>query len=151
MRIVSLPAAGAILATSLIGCATQHGSESAVSSTQGTSLVRTAQVTNVRDVTVSGGASSGVGSFIGSVLGGVAGSNIGSGHGSTAASIGGAVAGGVAGHAVQKSAATTKATELTVRFANGELGTYNVDPAETFRVGDTVKVITTQGKTRITH
>jgi outer membrane lipoprotein SlyB len=151
VRIVSLPAAGAVLATTLIGCAAQHGPESVVSSTQGTSIVRTAQVTNVRDVTMSGEASTGAGSLIGSVLGGIAGSSIGSGHGSTVASIGGAVAGGAAGHAVQKSAATTKATELTVRFANGDVDTYNVDPAETFRIGDTVKVITTQGKTRITH
>lgn len=150
MRIVSL-AAAMLLAAALASCATRQAAPSSVSSTQGTARVQTAQVIKIRDVTVRGGTSSGIGSFAGSVLGAIAGSNIGAGHGRTAASVGGAVAGGVAGHEIQKAGAASTVTELTVRFANGDERTYNVGPSENFRIGDTVQVITSQGKIEVTR
>ena len=120
-------------------------------STQGTTLVQTAQVTDVRDVTVRGGRPSGVGSFVGAILGGIAGSRIGSGNGSSAAGIGGAVAGGMAGQRVEESGMSNSATELTVRLANGDVRIYRVDRAEQFRIGDTVKLTTSNGITRVTQ
>lgn len=148
MRTVSL---GAVTLLAIAGCATQQAPQPLVSSTQGSTLVQTGQVTNVRDVTVSGGHSSGVGALVGGVLGGLAGSTIGGGYGSTAAAVGGTVAGGVAGQKLARAGATTKTTELTVRLSSGEERTYNVDPGESFRIGDTVKITTREGHTRITR
>jgi len=122
-----------------------------VVSTQGTTLVQTGQVINVRDVTIRGGRPSGIGAFAGAVLGSVAGSTIGSGHGSTIASIGGALAGGMAGQHVEESAAKDSRTEIAVRLDSGEIRSFNVDPGTRFRIGDTVKVTTRAGVTSITH
>jgi outer membrane lipoprotein SlyB len=140
-----------LLAIVVAGCAGQQPSQSPTSSTQGTTVVQTGEVTNVRDLTVSGGRTSGVGSFAGGVLGAIAGSTVGGGYGRTAAVIGGTVAGGATGQQVERSGAISKVTEVTVRFPNGDVRTYNVDPLESFRIGDTVKVITTQGITRVTR
>lgn len=120
-------------------------------STKGSTLVQTAQVTNVRDVTVRGGRPSGLGSFLGTILGGVAGSKIGSGGGSTVASVGGAVAGGMAGQHVEQSGISRTSMELTLQFEDGEVRTYQVDAAEGYRIGDTVKVITNAGVSRVTR
>ncbi|MDB5771691.1 MAG: glycine zipper protein [Burkholderia sp.] len=138
--------AAAILALGVAGCATHQPT---TSSTQGTTLVETGEVTQVRDVSVSGGRTSGVGSFVGSVVGAIAGSNIGGGYGRTAAAIGGTVAGGVAGQRVVQSGSGSRFTELTVRFPNGDVRTYNVDPSENYRIGDTVQVSASQGTTRV--
>lgn len=113
--------------------------------------MQTGQVINVRDVTVRGGRPSGIGAFAGAVLGSVAGSTIGSGHGSTVASIGGALAGGMAGQHVEESAAKDSRTEVTVRLDSGEVRTITVEPGTSFRIGDTVKVTTSAGVTRVTH
>ncbi|MEN3363721.1 MAG: outer rane lipoprotein SlyB [Burkholderiales bacterium] len=112
-------------------------------------MVETGEVTQVRDVSVSGGRTSGVGSFVGSVVGAIAGSNIGGGYGRTAAAIGGTVAGGVAGQRVEQSGSGSRFTELTVRFPNGDVRIYNVDPSENYRIGDTVQVSASQGTTRV--
>jgi outer membrane lipoprotein SlyB len=122
-----------------------------MSSTQGTTMVQIGEVTNVRDVTVNGGPTSGVGSFVGGVLGAVAGSNVGGGYGRTAAAIGGTVAGSVAGQRIEGAGNSSKTTELKVRFPDGDERRYNVDPKETFRVGDTVKVTTSRGVTTVTR
>ena len=120
-------------------------------STQGTTLVQAAQITDMRDITVRGGHPSGVGSFVGAILGSIAGSRIGSGNGSAAAGIGGAVAGGMAGQRAEESGMSNSATELTVRLANGDIRSYRVDRAEQFRIGDTVKLTTSNGITRVTQ
>lgn len=130
------------------GCATPQGT---ASSTLGTTLVQVGEVTNIRDITLAGGRTSGVGSFLGSLVGAIAGSQVGNGYGRTAAAIGGTVAGGVAGQKVESAGNTSKVTELSVRFTDGAVRTYNVDPGESFRVGDKVKVVTSQGTTRVTR
>lgn len=140
---------GLLTVALLAGCASQQ-SQPAMS-TQGTTLVQTGQVINVRDVTVRGGRPSGLGAFAGAVLGGVAGSRIGTGHGSTVASIGGALAGGMAGQHVEESAASNSMTEVTVRLDSGEIRTFNVEPGAAFRIGDTVKITTSGGETKVTH
>lgn len=140
-----------LLALGLSACAARSTPPAPVSSTQGTSIVQTAEVTDVRDVTVRGGGSSGIGSFVGGVLGGIAGSQLGGGHGRTVAAIGGAIAGGAAGHQIEESGVVTKTTALTLRFPNGDVRTYDIGPEETYRVGDVVKVTTTQGLVRITR
>lgn len=148
-----LPVPFLLLAVALLSaCAAQPPGRSLAMSTQGTTLVRVATVTDVRDVSVYGGRSSGgVASLVGAVLGGIAGSQIGSGTGSTIAGIGGSVAGSMAGQRMAQTGVVRKATELAVRFENGEVRTFQVEPGETFQAGDTVRVITQQGMTRITH
>lgn len=144
------PRLAPLLATALLAACASHPT-GPVMSTQGTTVVQTAQVTDVRDVTVHGGRSSGIGAFAGTVLGSIAGSRIGSGHGSTAASVGGAVAGGMAGHQAEQSRKNRSTTALTVRFDSGETRTYHVEAGANFRAGDIVKVTTSGGITRITH
>lgn len=140
----------ALLASTLLfGCASQQAQPAM--STQGTTLVESGQVINIRDITVRGGRPSGIGAFTGALLGGVAGGRIGSGHGSTIASIGGALAGGMAGQHVEESAASTSKTELTVRLESGEVRTYMVEPGANYRIGDTVKVTTTGGTSQVSH
>lgn len=136
-----------LFAAGIGGCATQLP----VSSTQGTTLVQTAQITDIRDVTLGGDQSSGIGSVAGAVLGGLAGGKVGSGTGRTITSIGGAIAGGVAGHRIESAMATRTVTELTIRFENGDVRTYNVEPGAAFRIGETVKITTNRGVTKITH
>ncbi|HJV73121.1 MAG TPA: glycine zipper 2TM domain-containing protein [Noviherbaspirillum sp.] len=138
-----------LIAAAVAACASQPSQP--VLSTQGSTVVQTAQVINVRDITVSGGRPSGVGAFAGTLLGGVAGSRIGSGYGSAAAGIGGAIAGGMAGQHIEQSGKIEKTVEVTVRLENGETRTYNVAPGSAFRVGDTVNVTSNGGITRITR
>jgi outer membrane lipoprotein SlyB len=140
-----------ILLTALLLAACASSPPSQVMSTQGSTLVQTAQVTDVRDIAVRGGRPSGVGSFVGAVLGSVAGSRIGSGTGSAAAGIGGALAGGMAGQRLEESGMGSSTTELTVRLDNGDVRTYRVDRTEQYRIGDTVKLMTANGMTRVTR
>jgi outer membrane lipoprotein SlyB len=142
----------ATISLALIGCATQSAVPPIASSTQSTTLVRTGEITNIRDIAVSGGQSSGgVGSVVGGVLGAIAGSTIGGGYGRTAATIGGTVAGSVAGQQAARSTATTKAAEINVRFTEGDVRTYRVEAAEKFRIGEMVTVTTSDGTVRISH
>jgi outer membrane lipoprotein SlyB len=114
-------------------------------------LIRTAYVSEVRDITVKGGQDSGIGSAVGAIMGGIAGSSIGSGHGRTVAGIGGAIVGGVAGQKLEQAGATRSEVELRLRFDNGDVRSYRVDSDVDFQVGETVKVITGKGETRITR
>jgi outer membrane lipoprotein SlyB len=145
MRVHSLLAA-AFLAT-VTACATR----SPVSSTEGTTAVQTAQVVEVRDVATAGGQTTGIGAVVGGVLGAIAGGNVGGGYGSTAAAIGGSLVGGYAGHQLEAGGTSRTSTAVTVRLENGEQHVYNPDSGDIFRVGDTVKLITNGGVTRITH
>lgn len=140
-----------LLLAALLQAACASAPPAPLMSTQGTTLVQTAQIIDMRDITVRGGRPSGVGSFVGAILGSIAGSRIGSGNGSAAAGIGGAVAGGMAGQRAEESGMSNSATELTVRLANGDIRSYRVDRAEQFRIGDTVKLTTSNGITRVTQ
>jgi outer membrane lipoprotein SlyB len=139
-------------AAALAGCAAPADSVPVpVSSTQGTTLVQTGHVTDVRDITVRGGQNSAAGSVVGSVLGGVVGSTIGSGYGRTVATIAGVAAGGMAGQHAGKWNNGTSVTRLSVRFENGEVRTYDIDSDEAFRAGDPVKIITRGSNVRVTR
>ncbi|OWW19046.1 glycine zipper 2TM domain-containing protein [Noviherbaspirillum denitrificans] len=143
MRIRSTCFAAVVLA----GCASTPSGP--IMTTEGSTLVQTGRVTQVRDVAVHGGRPSGVGSFIGTIIGGVAGSKIGSGSGSTAAGIGGAIAGGVAGQRAEEAGKVNTSTELTVQLDSGESRVYRVDPGEPFKIGDPVRVTTVNGVSKV--
>jgi len=42
-------------------------------------------------------------------------------------------------------------TEISIRFSDGGVRTYQVRPDESFHVGDQVKVITNRGNTRLSY
>lgn len=146
---VALPLSAGLLCA----CATREPASTVAMTTTGSTMVRSATVTDVRDVSVRGDKQpTGLGSFAGAILGGIAGSQIGGGNGSAAASIGGAVAGSMAGQHVEQSGGDIRNfTEVSVRFDNGEEHTYTVEPGENFRIGDTVRVTTHNSMTRVTH
>lgn len=146
-------ATAVIFASSLMltACASRPTANQMISSTQGSTVVRRAQVTDVRDVVVQGNRSSGLGSFAGAILGGVAGSMIGGGNGRTAAGIGGALAGGVAGQHAEQASDIARRVEVTVRFDNGDVRSYPIESGETFRIGDMVTVSTGYQGTHIRH
>lgn len=147
---VRLPEFASVLVMALLtGCASNPPDP--LMSTQGSTIVQTGRVTNIRDTVVRGGHPSGVGSFIGAIVGGVAGSKIGSGTGSTAAGIGGALAGGMAGQRVEEAGKSSSSTELTVQLDSGENRTYRADPGEPYRVGDMVRITTVNGVSTLTH
>ena len=108
-------------------------------------------MTDVRNITVRSGQNSAAGSVVGSVVGGFVGSTVGSGHGRTVATIVGATAGGMAGQHAGMSHSGTSVTRLSVRFENGDVHTYDIDPDEAFLVGDPVKIIAHGGKVRVTR
>lgn len=134
----------------LSACASTQPSTTVMPAPQ-TTLVQRGTVTDVRDVTMHDGHSSGLGSVIGSILGGIGGSTIGSGNGSVAASIGGAVAGGIVGRYLEQAGSVRRSVEVTVRLDNDEQRTYSVEAAETFRIGDAVRVTTTNGISHLSH
>lgn len=144
------PISALMAASLLVGCASEKPQSDKLS-TEGTTVVQTAEVTNIRDITVHDGHSTGLGSFVGAILGGVAGGAVGGGNGNAAATVAGAVGGSLAGQHVEQSNARRSNVELTLRFADGAIRTYQVAPDENFRVGDTVTVTTNRGVTRITH
>jgi outer membrane lipoprotein SlyB len=147
MRIF-LPAAVTLMAAAGADCASQP---QPVSSTQGSTLVQTAYVTDVRDVTVSGDRNSAADSVAGTVISGQAGSNVRGGKGSTFDIGAGAIVGGVAGQQIGSSNTGKAVTRLTIRSDNGDVHSYEIVPGETFRIGDRVKIINNNHNTRITH
>lgn len=150
MRFIVMPALFLAAALSA-GCTSLADSRSASASTQGTTLVQTGVVTDVRDIAMRGGRQSAVGATVGALLGGIAGSNIGSGLGRTAATVAGATAGGIAGQHVGEADRGTSVTRISVRFENDDVRTYDLESGESFRLGETVKVITNAGKVNITR
>lgn len=146
MRIF-LPAAATLMAVVGVSCASQPQS---VSSTQGSTLVQTAYVTDVRDVTVSGDRNSAVGSVAGTVLSGLGGSNASGGNGSTLDAGAGTIA-DIDGQQIGSSNTGKTVTRLTVRSDNGDMRSYEIVPGETFRIDDRVKIINNNHNTRITH
>jgi outer membrane lipoprotein SlyB len=148
MRIF-LPAAVTLMAAAGADCASQP---QPVSSTQGSTLVQTAYVTDVRDVTVSSDRNSTADSVAGTVLSGQAGSNVRGGKGSTFDIGPGAIVGGIAGQQIGSSNTGKTVTRLIVRFDyNGDVYSYEIVSGETFRIGDRVKIINNNHNTRITH
>jgi outer membrane lipoprotein SlyB len=142
--------ASTLLSSALLtACASSTPDSRMLASTQGTTLVRSGQVMEVRDVAIQGGRTSGLGSVVGAVLGGLAGSAVGGGNGSTVASIGGALAGGVAGQQVEQSGNQRRMIDVSVRFDNGDVRNYRIESDQPVRVGDTVTISTGPEGTRI--
>ncbi len=122
MRIF-LPAVSTLAAALLAGCASPSQPLPPTGSTQGSTLVQKGYVIDVRDIAFSDNRHSAVG----------------------------AVAGGIAGQRIGNASSAKSVTRLTVRFDDGDLSVYDVESSEIFRVGEPVKVITSNGNVTVAH
>lgn len=107
-------------------------------------------VESVREVKLEG-TNTGVGTLAGAAIGGVAGSSVGAGKGNIVGAIAGAVIGGIAGSAIEEGTTHKNALEITVRLENDRIIAVVQEGAESFRVGDRVRVLTGRGTTRISR
>ena len=85
------------------------------------------------------------------MVGGIAGSGVGGGRGSAVAAVIGAVAGGMLGAAAEEGVTRTQGVEITVREDDGSMRAYvqAVEPNQTFRVGQRVRILTVNGTSRV--
>lgn len=96
-------------------------------------------VENVQEVTVKG-QGTGLGAVAGGVLGGVLGHQVGRGSGKDLMTIAGAVGGAFAGHQVEKNVRSEKEYQVTVRFDDGNVRTFNQKSSTGWRNGDRVRL-----------
>ncbi|MEY4570080.1 MAG: hypothetical protein RLZZ398_1519 [Verrucomicrobiota bacterium] len=113
--------------------------------------VQQGRITSIRYVKIEGGTTAGT--ILGSVAGGVLGNQIGGGAGKALATVGGAGLGAVAGSHAQQSMGSRQGLEIQVRIdGGGSLSvTQEVNPRESFSVGDRVRVLGNGSRARISH
>ena len=87
------------------------------------------------------GHSSGKGAVAGAIIGGVIGHQFGSGSGNDAATAGGAIGGAIAGNEAEKEYNSYNVYNMRIALDNGGQRTVQVESAEGFSVGDSVKVV----------
>ena len=139
----------AALAAFLAACSTTSPDVVQRGDAQRLAVVQDATILAVRPVRVDG-TQSGWGGGAGAVVGGVAGSSVGGSREQAIVGVLGAVAGAVVGNAIERSATTEDALELTIQFRNGERrAIVQAKGNETFAPGDAVILTTTGGKTRV--
>jgi outer membrane lipoprotein SlyB len=108
-------------------------------------------VLSVRPITIDG-TQSGIGAGAGAITGGIAGSNVGGGNGAVVGSVIGAVIGGVIGNSVERGATQQNGVEIMVQLRNGERrAVVQAAGNETWAVGQPVVLVTSAGRTRVTH
>src|SRR5690606_20661945 len=112
--------------------------------------VRMGTIESLRPVKIEG-TKTPIGAGAGAVVGGIGGSTIGHGRGSAVAAVVGAVAGGLLGAAAEEGITRTQGVEITVREDDGSLRAYvqAVEPNQTFRVGQRVRILTVDGTSRV--
>ncbi len=139
----------ASLAT-LAACQTASPDVISRNDAQRMSSVQDGTILSIRPVTIDGSQSGG-GAAAGAVVGGVAGSNVGGPRSSAIVGIVGAIAGGVIGNAAERTATKEDAVEILVQLKNGERRSIvQGKGAEVLAAGDTVVLVTTGGKVRVT-
>ncbi|MFC4992098.1 glycine zipper 2TM domain-containing protein [Rubritalea tangerina] len=114
--------------------------------------VNSGRITSIRNITIEG--DSKAGSILGGIAGGFLGNEIGSGSAAnTAGAIGGAAVGAALGSQAEKAIGTRQGIEITVALDNGRSVSVpqEINPRESFNVGDRVRVLGNGSKTRVTH
>ena len=143
-------AALAVVAT-LAACSTTSPDVIQKGDAQRLSQVQDATVLSVRPVVVEGN-QSGVGAAAGGIAGGVAGSSVGGRREAAVVGVLGAVAGAVVGNAVERMSTREEAVEILIQLKNGERrAIVQAKGNETLAAGDSVILVTTGGKTRVTR
>ncbi|MDX1667796.1 MAG: glycine zipper 2TM domain-containing protein [Limnobacter sp.] len=142
----------AVMATAFTGCATQSSSSNVYreGDTMRAQSVQMGTVESVREVTIQG-KNSGAGGTAGAVIGGIAGSNVGKGRGSAVGTVLGAVAGGVLGKKAEDGVTSRTGLEITVQLDSGGMRAIVQDADVRFRSGDRVRILTSNGKARVTY
>ena len=141
-----------IATLALGGCASNLGSTD-YSNNQARSVqeVQTGVVTNVRQVSIQGNQQLPIGALAGAAAGGIAGSEVGGGNGRIVGGVLGAVLGGMGGNAIQNQVNTQKGLEITVRLDSGRTIAITQGADEMFYVGDSVRIVSGNGVTRVAH
>jgi len=107
-------------------------------------------VLSTRPVVVEG-SQSGIGGTAGGVVGGIAGSSVGGRREAVAVGVIGAVVGGIVGNAVERFGTREEAVEILIQLKNGERrSVVQAKAAEVLNPGDSVILVTTGGKVRVT-
>jgi outer membrane lipoprotein SlyB len=85
-------------------------------------------------------------------VGGIAGSTIGGGNRANAAgAVVGAVVGGLIGNQIEKDSNQRRGVEITVTLDGGRTVAVTQEADEEFRAGDRVRLLSSGGRTRVTH
>ncbi len=152
MRILlNIAVFAAAFAAVAAGCASSVGGGAYSRSEVGRQeYVQYGTVEAVREVLIEG-TKSGVGTVSGAAVGGIAGSGTGQGRGSAIGTVVGAVVGGVAGAAAEEGITRQKGYEITIKLDSGEKTAVVQGADEKFEPGERVELLTTGGKTRVTH
>jgi outer membrane lipoprotein SlyB len=107
-------------------------------------------ILSLRPVVVEG-SQSGIGSVAGGVVGGMAGGSVGGRRDSVVGGVVGAVVGGVVGNAVERFGTREEAVEILIQLKNGERrSVVQAKAGETLNPGDSVILVSTGGKVRVT-
>jgi len=139
------------LAAVLAACSTTSPDVIQKGDAQRMAQVQDATVLSVRPVVVEGN-QSGVGAVAGGVAGGVAGSTVGGHREGAVIGVLGAVAGAVVGNAVERMGTREEAVEILLQLRNGERrAIVQAKGNENLAAGDSVIIVTTGGKTRVTR
>lgn len=139
------------LTLALAACSTSSPDIVQRGDAQRLSQIQDATVLSVRPVTVEG-SQSGVGGVAGGVVGGIAGSSVGGHREGAVVGVLAAVAGALIGNAVERMGTREQAVEVVVQMRNGERrAIVQATGNETLLAGDSVVLVTTGGKTRVTR
>ncbi len=151
MRFTKLILVTAIAAT-LSACATSNsGDVYSREDARKVQTVRMGVVEGIRQVKLEG-TKSPVGTIAGAAVGGIAGSTVGGNDKVTAiATVIGAVAGAVAGAAIEEGITREDGIEITVKLDNGTLIAIVQEATEKFTPGERVRLIESNGNTRVSH
>jgi outer membrane lipoprotein SlyB len=113
--------------------------------------VRMGVVEGIRQVKLEG-TKSPVGTIAGAAVGGIAGSAVGGNDKVSAiAAVIGAVAGAVAGAAIEEGVTRADGIEITVKLDNGTLIAIVQEATDKFTPGERVRLIESNGNTRVSH
>lgn len=151
MKFTQLIIVSAITAT-LAACATSNSGE--VYSREDARKVQTVRmgvVESIRQVKLEG-TKSPIGTVAGAAVGGIAGSAVGGNDKVSAiAAVIGAVAGGIAGAAIEEGTTRTDGIEITVKLDSGALIAIVQEATDQFTPGERVRLIESNGNTRVSH
>jgi outer membrane lipoprotein SlyB len=151
MKLITLTAAAAVVATVISGCApSMSGGAYTRDQARREQSVRLGVVESVRQVQIEG-TRSGIGPAAGAIVGGIAGSTIGQGRGSAVGTVLGGVAGGIAGQAAEEVGTRKAGLEITVKLDGGRLVAVTQEADEAFRPGERVRIISDGTTSRVTH
>lgn len=141
----------AITVAALAACTTTSPDVVSKNEAQRLSTVQDGVILSTRAVVVEG-QQSGIGATAGGIAGGVAGASVGGRRESVVVGVIGAVVGGVVGNAAERYGTREEAVELLIQLKNGERRSIvQAKAGETLNPGDSVILITTGGKVRVTR